>query len=180
MTKLAIPSLLSVKRDQRIIGLLCRHFTQSKYAGTVMTSFEHIMIPTRGNWFQTNPLEHELGDRAGNTLSSVCVTNGKDMALQRQIWSTFVTVLWFRKTKIKNRAGILILVRVLWVTISKIYWHFWHNFFKFTFKRSSIFYPKEITGRKMARSVCLDPCSANGNVTFAYIMTFHHVHCTSI
>ena len=50
-----------------------------------MMSFDHLMILTRGNWFQTNPLEHELDDRAGYTVSSVCVTNGKDMALQRQI-----------------------------------------------------------------------------------------------
>ena len=91
-----------------------------------MTSFDHITIPTCGNWFQTNPLEHELDDRAGNTEfsvsmvthteNSVCVTNGKDIALQRQIWSTFVTVLWFRKTEIQNRIGVLVLVRVLWVT----------------------------------------------------------------
>ena len=63
--------------------------------------------------------ETESHDRAGNTVYSVCVTNGKDMAIQRQIWSTFVTVLWFRKTEIQNRAGILVFVRVLWVTISK-------------------------------------------------------------
>ena len=50
-----------------------------------MTSFDHVMIPTRGNWFQTNPPEHESDDRAGNTVCSVCVTNGKDMAHQRQI-----------------------------------------------------------------------------------------------
>ena len=50
-----------------------------------MTSFDHVMIPTRGNWFQTSPLEHESDDRAGNTVFSLCVTNGKDMALQRQI-----------------------------------------------------------------------------------------------
>ena len=53
------------------------------YAGIVMMSFDHVLIPTRGNWFQTNPLEHESDD--GNTVSFVCVTNGKDMALQRQI-----------------------------------------------------------------------------------------------
>ena len=51
----------------------------------MMTSFDHVMIPTRDDWFQTNPLEHGSDDRAGNTVSSVCVTNGKDMALQRQI-----------------------------------------------------------------------------------------------
>ena len=36
-----------------------------------MTSFDHITIPTCGNWFQINPLEHELDDRAGNTEFSV-------------------------------------------------------------------------------------------------------------
>ena len=122
-----------------------------------MTSFDHVMIPTRGNWFQTNLRESD--DRAGNTVSSVSVTNGKDMALQRQIWSTFVTLLWFRKTEIQDRARILVLVRVLWVTISKIYWQFWHSFFKYTFKSSSNFYPTEITWRKMARSICLKPVS---------------------
>ena len=72
------------------------------YMLVVMTSFDHVMIPTSGNWFQTNPVEHESDDRAGNTVFSLCVTNGKDMALQRQIWSTFVTVLWFRRTKIQD------------------------------------------------------------------------------
>ena len=48
-----------------------------------------------------------------NTISHVCVTNGKDMALQREIRSASVTVLWFHKTKIQDRAGILVLVRVL-------------------------------------------------------------------
>ena len=43
-----------------------------------------LSIQTRGNWFQTNPLEHESDDSVDNTISSVCVTNGKDMALQRQ------------------------------------------------------------------------------------------------
>ena len=102
-------------------------------------AFDHVMIPIRGNWFQTKTREHESDDRAGNTVSSVCVTNGKDMALQRQIWSTFVTVLWFRKTEFQDSAGILILVRVLWVTISKIYWQFWHGCLKYTFKSSSTF-----------------------------------------
>ena len=43
----------------------------SQYAGTVMTLFDHVLIPTRGNWFHTNPLEHESDDPAGNTVSSV-------------------------------------------------------------------------------------------------------------
>ena len=82
-----------LSKNQIAHNLLCskrqnfpRNNTNSlQYAGTVMTSFDHVMIPTRGNQFQTNPLEHELDDHAGNTVSSVCVTNGKDMALQRQI-----------------------------------------------------------------------------------------------
>ena len=45
-----------------------------------MTSFNYIIMPTRGNWFQTNPLEHESDDRADNTETSVCAANGKDMA----------------------------------------------------------------------------------------------------
>ena len=53
-----------------------------------------LSIPTCGKWFQANPLEHESDDPADNTVSSdTCVTNGKDMALQRQIWSTFVTYI---------------------------------------------------------------------------------------
>ena len=49
-----------------------------------MTSLDHVLIPTRGNWFiQTNPLEHNLDDRTSNTVSSVCVANGM-MALQQQ------------------------------------------------------------------------------------------------
>ena len=56
-----------------------RHVQNDKivqYAGTVMTSFDRVMIPTRGKWFRTNPLEHELDDRAGKRVSSVCITNG--------------------------------------------------------------------------------------------------------
>ena len=49
------------------------------FAGAVMTSFNHVTIQTRGNWFQTKPLDHE-SDHA------VCVLpNGKDTVLQRQI-----------------------------------------------------------------------------------------------
>ena len=50
-----------------------------------MMSFDHVIIPTRYNWLQTNPLEHESDDRADNLISSVCVTNDKEMALQRQV-----------------------------------------------------------------------------------------------
>ena len=47
------------------------------YAGTVMTSFDHVMILTRGNWFQKNLLEHELNEyikvRAFNRPFSYCI-----------------------------------------------------------------------------------------------------------
>ena len=42
-----------------------------------MKLFNHVMIPTRGTWFQTNPPEHESDDCDGNTVPSVYVTNGK-------------------------------------------------------------------------------------------------------
>ena len=35
--------------------------------------------------FQTNQPDHELDDCTGNIVASVCVTNGKNMVLQRQI-----------------------------------------------------------------------------------------------
>ena len=117
------------------------------------------LIPTHGNWFQTNPLKHESDDHADNTVSSVYVTNGKDMTLQLQIWSRFVTVLWFCKTNIPDWTGTLVLVRVLWDMISKIYWQFWHSFFKNTFENSYNCYPVEIMWRKMVRSLCLKPVS---------------------
>ena len=50
-----------------------------------MTSLYNASTPTRGNWFQTNQPERESGDRAGDTVTSVCVINEKNMALQRQI-----------------------------------------------------------------------------------------------
>ena len=93
----------------------------SIYAGTVRTSFDYIIIPTRGNWVQTNPLQHESDDWAGNTVSCACVTNGKDMALQCQILSTFVSAFGSVKPTLKDRAVILVFVRVLRVRISKIY-----------------------------------------------------------
>ena len=56
------------------------------YASTVMTSFDYIVNTNIWKlWFQTNTLEHELDDRADNTVSYACVTNEKNMALQRQI-----------------------------------------------------------------------------------------------
>ena len=85
-----------------------------QYTGTVMTSFDHVMIPTRGNWFQTNPLEHESDDRAVLPMVNLWHFSGK-------FDQHNVTVLWFRKTEIQDRARILVLVRVLRVSISKIY-----------------------------------------------------------
>ena len=52
---------------------------------------------THRNRFQTNQPEHESDDRAGDTVTPVCVTNKKDMALQQQTLLTFVTV-WYHTT----------------------------------------------------------------------------------
>ena len=40
------------------------------------------------------------------------------------------TVLWFSKTNFTDGTRILLLVRVLWDMISKLYWQLWHSFFK--------------------------------------------------
>ena len=118
-------------------------------------------IPTRGNWFQTNPLEHESDDHADDTVQYLLfvLPMGKDMALQRSIWSRFVTILWFHKAEISDRDGRSVLVRALWITISKINWQFWHSFVKNIIESSYNFYSNDITWRKTVRSVCLKPVS---------------------
>ena len=105
----------------------------------------------------------------------VCYQWDRYMAFQQQIWSPFVIVLWFSKTKITDRTGILVLVRVLWDMISKIYWKFWHSFFQNTLESSYNFCPTEITWRKMVRSFCLTPVSL---ATWRLHTLWHH--CTSI
>ena len=66
---------------------------RNEYASSVMMSYHNASTPTSGSWLQTNQPEHESDDCGGDTVTSVCVTNEKDMALQQQIWSTFVTVI---------------------------------------------------------------------------------------
>ena len=46
-----------------------------------MLLYQHVVTGSK----QTNQPEHESDDHAGDTVTSVCVTNEKDMALQRQI-----------------------------------------------------------------------------------------------
>ena len=79
-----------------------------QFAGEVMTSFNYVMIPTQGNWFQTNSLEYESVNRVIVLIFCVCFANGKDIAVQPQ--STFVAVLWLRKTEILDWVWILVLV----------------------------------------------------------------------
>ena len=130
------------------------------YAGKVIKSFDcNIIIPKCGNWFQTNPLEHESSDHADSTVSSGCVTNGKDMALQRHIWSTFVTLLWFHITWILvlNESLVSYYFQNLLTILAQ--------FFKYTFESSYNCFPMEITWRKMVHSACLIPFSINSNAT---------------
>ena len=137
----------------------------------VMTSFYHVMTLTRGNW-----LEHESNDGAGNTVSSLCVTSGKDTvgtsAKNLINICHCMHVLWFCKTEIQDR----VLVRVLSVSIFKIYRQFLHSFFKYTCKSSSNFYTRWNNVKKNC-AFSLFETSVNGNVTSACIMTFH---CTSV
>ena len=46
-------------------------FLREIFAGEVMTSFNHVVIATRGNWFQTNSLEHEHDE--SDSCVAVCV-----------------------------------------------------------------------------------------------------------
>ena len=45
-----------------------------------------LIIPARGNWFQTNQPDHKSDDCA---LRTVCVTNEKDMAFQ---WQNLINI----------------------------------------------------------------------------------------
>ena len=189
--------------------------------------FDYAITPTHGNWFQTN--QNGIGWSNSYTVTYGCVTNGKNMALQRSdiasplchegqsertfpifafssrfsVFSRFLANfalsggtltpapphwlrycfsgkfdqhlllnLWFSRTEITDGTWILVLVRVLWDTISKIYWQLWHSFFKSTLENSYNFYPIEITWRKISTFSLFDT-SDNGNVTFAYILPFH-------
>ena len=69
--------------------------------------FYYASTPTCGNWFQTIQLKHKSDDHAGDAVISVSVTNETDTALQLQIWSTFVTVLWCSKIEITDGTGII-------------------------------------------------------------------------
>ena len=92
-----------------------------------MTSFDHVMVSTRGSCFQTNPLEQWIGWSPG--MIALVIQYFLSVLPMVKIWHfsgkfnqhfiTFVTVLKFRKTEIQDRAGISVLVRVLWVMISK-------------------------------------------------------------
>ena len=105
----------------------------------------------------------------GNT--HVCITSEKDMALQQQIWSTFVTVFWFTKTKITDGNRILVFVGYIF----QIYWKFWHHSSKIHLKAVAIFIPLKYVERN--GTFGLFDTSVNGNVMLAYIMTFH---CTNV
>ena len=44
----------------------------AKYVGTVMTSFDYTITPTRGKWLQTKQPEHELVIGSAVTSMRVC------------------------------------------------------------------------------------------------------------
>ena len=142
-----------------------------------MTSFDYIIIPTCGNWFQTNPL-HSINwmiiDSAGNTVSSVCVTNGKD---DRHFSSKFDQhlSLYCGSSQAEFQTGLGYGEANLLVMISKIYWQFWHTFFKYTCGSSYnfLFHWNNVEKNGM---FSLFDISVNGSVTFVCILMFH---CTS-
>ena len=134
-----------------------------------MTSFYYGSIPTHGNWFQTNQPEHGWDDHAGDPVTSVCVTNEKDMALQWQIWSTFVTVLWCRKKWNYRRdwdigsCDFQDLLTILAKFLLKCTW-------------KQLQFQSHWNNVEKNGTFSLFDTRVNGNVTFAYIMRFH---CTS-
>ena len=76
------------------------------------------------------------------------------------------------KWKFKTRRRLLVLARLLWVRISKIYRQFWYNFFNLRLEAVHFFYPFGITWRKWRRSNLFET-NVKETVTFAYIITFH-------
>ena len=88
----------------------------SEYAGTVITSLCNASTTTRGNWFQTNQPKHESDDRAGDTVTSVGITNEKrngTSAANLIIICHCIVVMWCSKTNITDGTWILVLVSVL-------------------------------------------------------------------
>ena len=93
------PEVLSREENQNVIfsigtsHIYCCHVYNIPFADCNQSSIrwysdDVILLcfsPTHGKWFQTNQPERELGDRAGDTVTSLCVFNEKDMALQWQI-----------------------------------------------------------------------------------------------
>ena len=139
--------------------------TSNKPDVTVIMSFYYAITPAHGNCFQTwNQPEHESDDCTGNT--HVCVTSEKDMALQQQIWSTFVTVLWFIKTKITDGNRILVFVGYNF----QIYWKCWQHSSKIHLKVVAIFVPLKYVERN--GTFGLFDINVNGNVMLAHVMTF--------
>ena len=105
-----------------------------------MMSYNYAISPTRGNWFQTNQPRHESDDPVGNTVTpSVCVANEKLMVLSGK----FDQQLSLYRGSVNHNSdgtGILVLVRILWDRIFKIYLQFWRSFFKNTLVNSYNFY----------------------------------------
>ena len=73
-----------------------------------MTSCYYAAMPTCGSWLQANQLEHESDDSTGDPVTYVCDTNEKDTALQRQIWSTFVTVQGVQECSVPKKCKFLL------------------------------------------------------------------------
>ena len=115
--------------------------------------FFNAITPAHGNCFQTcNQPEHESDDYTGST--HMCVTSEKDMVLQQQIWSTFVTVVWFINIKFSENFGII---------LQKYTWG------------SNNFRTIEIPGEKWYVRFVWHQCQWQRDV--GYITTFH---CTSV
>ena len=109
----------------------------SLYPGTMMTFFNHAMLSTNDNWFQTNPPKHESDDWAGFPMVKIWHVSLINIC--------HCIVLSYNQNSWHDQ-DILVLVRVLDFRFPKFTDNFGTVFFVYTFDSSSKFlYP---TGEK--------------------------------
>ena len=164
------------KRSVNFGNHIWQDFHKNQYPGPVR-NFGFATPQNRGKYWSKLPLKCHIC-LIGNTYRSYCITCaiiwfmlwlvclepvttcrcGSIIQWRHHCTCVCVTVLWYSKTKITDRARILVFVRVLWDMISKIYRQFWQSFFKKYFKEVTNWIPLNKV-EKIIRSICLKPVS---------------------
>ena len=139
------------------------------FFGTVMTSCYYASTPTRGSWFQTNQPEHESDDRAGDTVTSVCVLPMRKIRHCSGKFDQHLSLYHDAvKPKLQTGPGYWFFVRVLWDMISKIYWQFWHSFIQNALESNCNSNPIEITWGKWYVQFVWNQCRWQRDVCIHY------------